>query len=209
MGASSSSYSAPAPIASKYFADFEKALPRLDGKVVIVTGCTTGTGFVAARTCAKLGAHVLMLNRPSDRATSAHAQVSSFGTATSIPCDLGSLSSVRSAIAEVNKICGETGVDVLCNNAGVMALEDKATGDGYDVQMQTNHLSHFLLTKELFPLLEKAAELRGEARIVQHSSGARKFPSNPLDAKYLGKNGGNLGGDGASMLFGGARWKRK
>lgn len=73
--------------------------------------------------------------------------------------------------------------------------------------MQTNHLSHFLLTKELFPLLEKAAKARGEAR-TNHSSGARKFPSSPLQAKYLGKNGGNLGGNGNSMLFGGARWQR-
>ena len=74
--------------------------------------------------------------------------------------------------------------------------------------MQTNHLSHFLLTKELLPLLNKAAAGKGEARIVNHSSGARKFPSGPLDTKYLGKNGGNLGGNGNSMLFGGARWQR-
>lgn len=89
-----------------------------------------------------------------------------------------------------------------------MALEDKPTADGYDIQMQTNHLSHFLLVRELFPLLEKASELRDQARIVHHSSGARMFPSSALDARYLGKNGGNLGGNGASMLFGGARWQR-
>jgi len=59
------------------------------------------------------------------------------------------------------------------------------------MQMQTNHISHFLLTREVFPLLEKAAEQRGEARIVNHSSMARK--GKPLDAKYLGQNGGNLG----------------
>ena len=79
---------------------------------------------------------------------------------------------------------------------------------GYDTQMQTNHLSHFLLTKELFPLLSATAASKGEARIVNHSSGARDFPGSPLDAKYLGKNGGNLGGNGNSMLFGGARWQR-
>ena len=79
---------------------------------------------------------------------------------------------------------------------------------GYDTQMQTNHLSHFLLTKELFPLLDKAAKAKGDARVVNHSSGARKFPSSPLQAKYLGKNGGSLGGNGNSMLFGGARWQR-
>jgi NAD(P)-dependent dehydrogenase (short-subunit alcohol dehydrogenase family) len=74
--------------------------------------------------------------------------------------------------------------------------------------MQTNHLSHFLLTKELLPLLDKAAKAKGEARVVNHSSGARKFPSSPLQAQYLGKNGGSLGGNGNSMLFGGARWQR-
>jgi len=74
--------------------------------------------------------------------------------------------------------------------------------------LRTNHLSHFLLTKELYPLLEKAAQQRGDARIVNHSSGARKFPSKDLDADYLGKNGGSLGGNGNSMFFGGARWQR-
>ena len=73
--------------------------------------------------------------------------------------------------------------------------------------MQTNHTSHFLLTRELFPLLEKAAEKRGEARVVNHSSGARHVPGGPLDGKYLGA-GGALGGNGASMFFGGARWVR-
>ena len=54
----------------------------------------------------------------------------------------------------------------------------------------------------------KAAAERGEARVVNHSSGARNAPSKALDAKYFGKNGGNLGGNGSSMFFGGARWQR-
>ena len=54
----------------------------------------------------------------------------------------------------------------------------------------------------------KAANERGEARVVNHSSGARNAPSKALDAKYMGKNGGNLGGNGSSMFFGGARWQR-
>ena len=61
-----------------------------------------------------------------------------------------------------------------------------------DVIMQTNHLSHFLLTKELFPLLNLKAEAVGEARIVNHSSIAAWMDDLPLDAKYLGKNGGSL-----------------
>ena len=64
-------------------------------------------------------------------------------------------------------------LDVLANNAGVMALQDKATTDGFDLQMQTNHLSHFLLAKELYPAVKAAAAARGEARIVHHSSISR------------------------------------
>eukprot|EP00951_Prasinocladus_malaysianus_P015497 scaffold118963_cov45-Prasinocladus_malaysianus.AAC.1 len=89
-----------------------------------------------------------------------------------------------------------------------MAMPDEATKDGYDIQMQTNHLSHFLLTKELFPLLEKAAERHGEARVVQMTSEARKMPSTPLKPEYFGKNSGKLGGNGAGMFFNGPRWER-
>ena len=90
-----------------------------------------------------------------------------------------------------------------------MAITDEATPDGYDVQMQTNHLSHFLLTAELWPLLETAQKKRGDARVVQHSSGARKQGGKKLDARYLGKNGGDLGGNSAGIFpFSGARWTR-
>ena len=69
------------------------------------------------------------------------------------------------------------------------------TGDGYDIQMQTNHLSHFLLTKLLWPLLEKAANERGEARVVNHSSGARHSVKK-LEPQFLEQKGGSLGGNG-------------
>jgi len=183
----------------------------MEGKVVAITGTTSGTGFIAARTVAQKGATVILLNRKSSRAEAALEKLKAAvpgATFDWIECDLQNFESVRNASkAILSKY--SAGVDVLCNNAGVMALEDKATADGYDVQMQTNHLSHFLLTKEIYPLLQKAAEEKGEARVVNHSSGARSHPQDPLRAESFGKNGGNLGGNGSNMIMGvGGRWKR-
>jgi NAD(P)-dependent dehydrogenase (short-subunit alcohol dehydrogenase family) len=167
--------------------------------------------LVTAKTVASKGASVvLLLNRPSARATAAEQavkDVAAEGTVVeTIACDLQSFESVKTAAAAVLK--KYPAVDVLCNNAGVMALEDTATMDGYDVQMQTNHLSHFLLTRELLPALTKASELRGEARVVNHSSMARLGA--PLQAKYLEKKGGDLGGDGSyfALPFSGGKWDR-
>ena len=212
MGTSSSSYVPPALPNKYYNPEYVGSLPSMEGKVVVVTGAstTTGLGWIAAKTLALKGARIILLNRNSERAVDAEAQLKAAvpGAAIStINCDLSSFQGTQSAADELKEQLKNIGIDVLCNNAGVMALKDAATADGYDVQMQTNHLSHFLLTREVFPLLEKAVELRGEARIVNHSSGARKM-GGQLQAKYLGKNGGNLGGDSSSMFFGGARWTR-
>jgi len=96
------------------------------------------------------------------------------GKAIAVPVDLMSFDSLRAAGKKLRADFSANGIDVLCNNAGVMAVKDEATVDGCDVQMQTNHLSHFLLTAEVWPLLERAAEKNGEARVVNHSSDARK-----------------------------------
>ena len=203
----SPNYKKPA-LKNVYYDDVVKSLPAIEGKTVVITGTTSGTGFVAAKTMAHKGARIILLNRASAKADNAFATLTAdLPEAEFLPveCDLQSFASVRQAAKKVSALCPE-GLDVLCNNAGVMALEDVATADGFDVQMQTNHLSHFLLTKELFPALEKAAELRGEARIVNHSSVARF--GKKLDGKYLEKNGGKLGGNGSSMFFGGGRWVR-
>ena len=178
----------------------------MTNKVVAITGTTSGTGFVCAREMAKLGASVVLLNRESQRAASSLQKLKETvpnGEFDSIACDLQDFASVRQAVDAIKEKYDV--VDVLCNNAGVMALEDRATKDGYDVQMQTNAISHFLLTNGLFPLLRKSPE----ARIVNHSSMARL--GGPLDSAYFGKNGGNLGGDGTeqeSAGFSSPRWER-
>ena len=184
----------------------EEHTQSMAGKTVAITGTTSGTGYVCARELAKLGATVLLLNRQSARASEALAKLQaevSDGKFEAITCDLQDFDSVRAAAAEIKS--RHERLDVLCNNAGVMALPDQATKDGYDVQMQTNSISPFLLTKELFPLL-KASE---DGRVVNHTSMARLGP--PHEAKYFSKNGGDLGGDGSqeeNAAFEGPRWAR-
>jgi NAD(P)-dependent dehydrogenase (short-subunit alcohol dehydrogenase family) len=178
----------------------------MTGKVVAITGTTSGTGYVCAREMAKLGASVILLNRASGRATASLEKLREEvpnGTFEAITCDLQDFDSVRNA-TEAIKAKYDV-VDVLCNNAGVMALEDRATKDGYDVQLQTNSISPFLLTKGMFPLLKKS----DVARVVNHTSAARLGA--PLDSRYFGKNGGDLGGNGTDQenaSFSGARWER-
>jgi NAD(P)-dependent dehydrogenase (short-subunit alcohol dehydrogenase family) len=197
-------------VESIHFPGFKSSLPTMKGKTIVITGTTSGTGFVAAKTLLELGAKLVLLNRKSQRSDSSFQELKSMFPKSelhSVECDLQSFESVKNSIPAIKKICPE-GIYALCNNAGVMALKDEATKDGYDVQMQTNHLSHFLLTEELMPLLDKFASTSGESRIINHSSIARMSPSKVLKPEYLEKRGGNLGGDNASFFFGGARWKR-
>ena len=194
---------------SIYYPAFLESMPDLTGKTFVVTGTTSGTGKIAAQALAQKGGRVIMLNRPSERAKNAQENISNAypnAEVVTVDCDLQSFASVQQAADKLQELCSD-GIYALINNAGIMAMPDAATEDGFDTQMQTNHLSHFLLTRELYPLLEKAAEKHGDARIVNHSSMARKAVKT-LEAKYLEKNGGNLGGDGASMFFGGGRWIR-
>lgn len=178
----------------------------MTNKVAAITGTTSGTGYVCARELAKKGATVILLNRNSERSVKALQQLQEEvpgGTFEAVHCDLQSFESTQSAVEAIKAKYDV--VDVLVNNAGVMALRDQATGDGYDVQMQTNVISHFLLTKELFPLLRKSEE----ARIVNHSSMARL--GGPLGTQYFEKRGGDLGGDGTeqeNLSFQGPRWER-
>ena len=146
---------------TRLYNKFTKTLPSLEGKTFVITGTTSGTGFVAARTVAEKGGEVVLLNRPSSRATDSLKKLQIAvpnGKFVSIECDLQDFDSVRSAVQEIKS--KYTKIYCLANNAGIMATPDAATKDGYDTQMQTNHLSHFLLTAELYPLLEAAAKLR-------------------------------------------------
>jgi len=168
---------------SRWYKDLEMALPAtLKGRVICVTGCTSGTGLVLAEFCAARGAKVVMLNRPSKRADDALAEVRRVAkkykkdvqNISLVPCDLQEFQSVRTAAAALHHKC-QLGIDVLCNNSGVVALPNVPTTDGFAGEIQANHLGHFLLTAEVWPLLERAAQARGESRVVNHTSSASQL----------------------------------
>ena len=181
----------------------DELIPSLQNKAVAITGTTTGLGHSLAR-CAivKNAALVLLLNRKSERSEKSEQDLQkylvdkSMTVIRSIECDLQSFDSVKNAADLVNEeVKSFGGLDVLCLNAGIMAIDDNRTGDGYDVQMQTNQLSHFLLTSLVYPSLKDAADKRGEARIVPQSSSAREGVK-ALDTKYFEKCDVNtLGGN--------------
>ena len=195
-----SSYSQRTDLPSKIFPSFVVTLPDQNNKVIVITGTTSGTGYVAAQVCAQKGATVCLLNRKSERSEAALDSLKKTagtekGQFVPIDCDLMSFESVKNSANQIKSLFPD-GIDVLSNNAGIMMFDEIASSDGYDCQTQTNHLSHFLLTKELFPLLKKKSIVTGESRIVNHSSDARRKTN--FEKKYYEKitTPGILGGNG-------------
>jgi dehydrogenase/reductase SDR family member 12 len=143
-------------------------LEPMTGKVVLVTGATSGLGLAAAEGFAALGATVWLLARDpgrGERARAAVAQRSDRGEAHVALCDLGRLASVRQ-FAE--RFAAESPrLDVLVNNAGVMAPERTRSADGIELTFAVNVVAPFLLTKLLLEPLRRSAP----SRIVNVSSG--------------------------------------
>jgi len=156
----------------------------------------------------------LLLNRPSPRSVASLEKLRDTvpeGKFVPIDCDLQDFDSVRTAAEEI-KAKGYTSIYCLSNNAGIMAVPDEITkANGFDKQIQTNYLSHFLLTRELFPLIVAASKQYGDARIVQHSSEARhSTPNQCLEEKYFLKqeSDGMLGGNKIKWFLKGGPWYR-
>jgi NAD(P)-dependent dehydrogenase (short-subunit alcohol dehydrogenase family) len=118
-------------------------LPSFAGRTVIVTGANSGLGEVTARELARAGAHVILAVRNTSKGDEAAAGMT--GDVEVGKLDLQDLASVH-AFAD-----GVDGVDVLINNAGIMAVPYAQTVDGFESQIGTNHLGHFALTNLLLP----------------------------------------------------------
>jgi NAD(P)-dependent dehydrogenase (short-subunit alcohol dehydrogenase family) len=132
-------------------------IPDLTGRRALVTGATSGLGYQTALGLLRHGAEVIVAARNADKAARVAAQLAAV-TGRDLPgildLDLADLSSVRSAAGKA--LASYDTLDLLVNNAGLMAPPLRRTVDGFELQIATNHLGHFALTGLLFPLLVRA-----------------------------------------------------
>jgi len=137
-------------------------LPRMDGRVVLVSGATSGIGLAAVTAFAELGARVQVLARNRERGERARLHS---GAERVWDCDVSSLRSVREFARRFREEQPE--LHVLVNNAGLLAAERSLSVDGHELALATNVLGPFLLTGLLVPALEAAAP----SAVVNVSSG--------------------------------------
>jgi NAD(P)-dependent dehydrogenase (short-subunit alcohol dehydrogenase family) len=158
-------------------------IPDQTGRTAVVTGANSGLGLVTARELARAGASVVMACRNLDKGHAAVDEVRAAVPAAQLQLeelDLASLASVRGFAERFNAT--HDGLDLLINNAGVMATPRRRTADGFELQFGTNHLGHFALTRALLDTMEG----REDARVVTLSSTVHKMGRINFD---------NLGGD--------------
>ena len=129
-------------------------IPDQAGRTVLITGANTGLGLASARALAAKGARVLLACRDQTKGEAAVDDVALHATGPApelVTVDLADLESIRSAVAGLDD--GLDHLDVLVNNAGVMATPRRTTAQGFELQIGTNHLGHFALTGLLLPTL--------------------------------------------------------
>ena len=149
----------------------EADIPDQSGRIALVTGANSGLGLATARALAQGGATVLLACRQRSRGEAVRQQLLPLARAglEVIDLDLADLASVAAAASQVQREFGR--LDLLINNAGVMAPPRRLSRDGHELQFAVNHLGHFALTTALLPLLKQ----QSGARVVTVSSGAHYF----------------------------------
>lgn len=156
-------------------------IPTQHGRVAVVTGANRGLGLETAKALAGKGAHVVMAARDRDKAAAARDEILAAHPAASlemVELDLGSLASIAAAAEQI--LAAHERIDLLVNNAGVMALPERRTEDGFEMQFAVNHLGHWALTAHLLQALLRAES----ARVVSvtstaHHTGRAVDPNNP------------------------------
>ena len=162
-----------------------------------MTGANSGLGLHTSIALARKGARVLMACRDAERARRAleRVHVAAPGAEVElVTLDLASLSSIQSAAEDVASRVD--GLDVLVDNAGVMATPKTTTADGFEMQLGTNHLGHFALTGRLLPLLLAASA----PRVVIVSSAAHRMGTIDFDDLQSERSYQRWGAYGQSKL---------
>lgn len=164
--------------------------PRMDGKVVVVTGAASGIGLAACRAFANLGASVRAVARDERRADDAVRQIREavpMAEVRGLGCDLASVGALRSLAARL--VAEEDQLDVLVNNAGTMPAQRERSPDGHELMFATHVLAPFALASWLTELLARSAP----SRIVNVSSGGmygQRLPAGDFqseEARYSAK----------------------
>lgn len=162
-------------------------IPNLDGKVAVITGANSGLGLESAKALAGKGAHVVMAARNQDKAAAARDEILSVHPEASleiVELDLGSFESTKRAAATI--AAAHPKIDILLNNAGLMAMPERRTADGYEMQFGVNHLGHWLFTASLLkPILSADTARVVTVTSTAHLSGKPVDPDNVnLDGDY-------------------------
>ncbi len=149
-------------------------IPDQSGRTAVVTGGNSGLGLATVSHLAAHGAHVVVGARNLDRAEDARKTVEAAVPGASLEIsklDLGSLASIAEFAAAVS--AAHPRIDLLFNNAGLMAVPEGTTADGFETQFGTNHLGHFALTMRLLPALlaAPAARVVGTTSLYRFSAG--------------------------------------
>lgn len=146
-------------------------IPNQQGRVAIVTGANTGIGYETARILALKGAHVVMACRNETKAIAAKSRIQSEYPDAKIEIGLLDLSHLKSVSEFADSFKqSHNRLDLLINNAGVMAMPFQRTEDGFELQFATNYLGHFALTGQLLEIINQT----DGARIVSLSSLAHR-----------------------------------
>ena len=161
-----------------------KDIPDQSGRLAVVTGANSGLGLVTARELARSGAAVVLAARNTPKGEQAAASINEAVPGADVrvqELDLADLGSVRSFAETLDSDC----LDLLINNAGLMAPPRRLTKDGFESQFGTNHLGHFALTGLLMPRLLAAFEPRVvTVSSTAHRAGQIDFDDLQRERKY-------------------------
>lgn len=147
-------------------------IPDQQGRIVLITGANSGLGLESARALKRRGATVVMACRSAQKAETARQELlreQGGGALDRVDLDLADLTSVQNCVSAIQSRYGR--LDLLINNAGVMAPPRLVSRQGFELQWATNHLGHMALTLGLLPFMEGQTD----ARVVTVTSGAQYF----------------------------------